>query len=350
MLDVANLEVSFDTPGGVVEAVRGISFTVKPGRTFAIVGESGSGKSVAAMTLLGLTPDARVRGSARFNGRDLLTMPERELRAIRGAEISMIFQDPQSSLNPCFTIGWQVAEVLRIHERAPRAEAKRRAVDLLRQVGIPDPERRADDYPHQFSGGMLQRVMIAMAIALTPRLIIADEPTTALDVTVQAQILDLLQSLQREQGTALILITHDLGVVARIADDVLVMYAGRAMETAPTRTLFSAPHHPYTIGLINSLPRADTVGSLLTPIRGQPPSMISPPGGCPFHTRCDFARARCMEDQPLHEVRGDPQHHSACWLPPAERDAPELQPAGRGTSERRPVNGSGSATAPDFRQ
>jgi peptide/nickel transport system ATP-binding protein len=315
LLEVENLEVSFDTPDGVVQAVRGVSFGVDAGKTFAIVGESGSGKSVTAQTILGLTDRARIRGRSKFGGRDLLTMPERALRAVRGAQIAMVFQNPHSSLHPQMRIGAQIAEVIRIHTNATRARANAEAVALLDRVGIGDAARRAHDYPHEFSGGMLQRAMIAMAIALSPKLLIADEPTTALDVTVQAQIIALLRQLQRETGMALVLITHDLGVVAEIADEVMVMYAGRALEHAPRRELFYRTHHPYTRGLMASLPRADRAAARLTPIRGQPPNLIAPPQGCPFHPRCDFAEDRCKSEQELVTIGSDMTHRSACWLP-----------------------------------
>ncbi|HKS04684.1 MAG TPA: ABC transporter ATP-binding protein [Gemmatimonadaceae bacterium] len=319
LLEVENLEVSFDTPDGVVQAVRGVSFAVDAGKTFAIVGESGSGKSVTAQTILGLTDRARIRGHAVFDGRDLLTTSERELRTLRGAQIAMVFQNPHSSLHPQMRVGAQIAEVIRIHTLATRADVNAKAVALLNRVGIRDAERRADDYPHEFSGGMLQRAMIAMAIALSPKLLIADEPTTALDVTVQAQIIALLRELQRETGMALVLITHDLGVVAEIADDVMVMYAGRALECASRRALFYETHHPYTRGLMASLPRADRTAARLTPIRGQPPNLIVPPPGCPFHPRCDSAQARCHDEQPLVTIGNDSAHRSACWLPTGPR-------------------------------
>jgi oligopeptide/dipeptide ABC transporter ATP-binding protein len=319
LLEVDDLVVRFPTPDGVVEAVRGVSFGVDAGKTLAIVGESGSGKTVATQTILGLTTGAEITGSVRFEGQELLTMRGEPLRRIRGARIAMIFQNPHSSLHPQMRVGTQVAEVIRIHTTATRREARARSIELLERVGIPDPAQRVDDYPHQFSGGMLQRVMIAMAIALNPKVLIADEPTTALDVTVQAQILALLKQLQREVGMALLLITHDLGVVATVADQVMVMYAGRAIEYAPRRELFYATHHPYTRGLLGSLPRADEPARRLTPIRGQPPSLIGPPQGCPFHPRCDFAEPRCTQEQPLYVIEGDPSHRSACWLPAGAR-------------------------------
>ncbi len=313
LLDVRDLAVSFNTGDGVVQAVRGVSFTLDRGRTLGIVGESGSGKTVSALTIVGLTQGAHTSGEALFEGRDLLSARPDELRAIRGARIGMIFQDPLSSLHPQFRIGWQIAEMIRLHEPASRRQAHQRAIELLGLVGIPQPARRVDDYPHQFSGGMRQRAMIAMAVALNPRLLIADEPTTALDVTVQAQIVDLMRRLQQEFGTAIVMITHDLGLLAEIADDVLVMYAGRAMETADRRTLYYDPHHPYTRGLLASLPAQGGTRERLTPIPGLPPSLIQLPSGCPFHPRCSEAFGRCLrEDPPLLDVGEG--HRSACWL------------------------------------
>jgi oligopeptide/dipeptide ABC transporter ATP-binding protein len=314
LLEVRDLRVSFETADGVVQAVRGVSFAVDRERTLAIVGESGSGKSVSALTILGLSRGARISGSAMFEGRELLAMNEEDLRAVRGAGIAMIFQDPLSSLHPLYRVGWQIAEMISVHEKLGRRQLRRRAIELLGLVGIPRPERRVDDYPHQFSGGMRQRAMIAMALALNPRVLIADEPTTALDVTVQAQIIDLMRRLQAEFGTAIILITHDLGLVAEIAEDVLVMYAGRAMEHADRRTLFYRPHHPYTRGLLESLPAKGSAGERLTPIAGQPPSLIRLPSGCPFHPRCPEVLARCATDvPPLRQIAAG--HASACWLP-----------------------------------
>ena len=301
-----DLTVSFHTSDGVVEAVRGVSFGVDRGKTLGIVGESGSGKSVATQTVAGLTRGARVSGKAVFDGRDLLTMPLAEIRAIRGPGIGMIFQNPLSSLHPFYRIGWQIVEMIRAHESASKEQARKRAIELLGLVGIPRPERRVDDYPHQFSGGMLQRAMIAMALALRPRLLIADEPTTALDVTVQAQILRLMRRLQSDFGMAIILITHDLGVIAGVADDVMVMYAGQAMEHAPRRGLFRQPSHPYTAGLLASLPRLNAVSDRLTAIAGQPPSLIRPPSGCPFHPRCPQVMDHCStQSPPFFAVGGD---------------------------------------------
>jgi oligopeptide/dipeptide ABC transporter ATP-binding protein len=317
LLEVRNLAVAFDTPDGTVEAVRGVSFDVKAARTLGIVGESGSGKSVTTQAIVGLTRGARITGQALFKGRELLAMPEAQLRDIRGRGIAMIFQNPMSSLHPLYPIGWQIVEMIRAHEPVPRAQAHARAIELLGHVGIPRPDRRVNDYPHQYSGGMQQRAMIAMAIALNPRILVADEPTTALDVTVQAQILRLLRRLQEEHGTAIIMITHDLGVIAEMAHDVLVMYAGRIMEQAPRRDLLHAPSHPYTQGLLRSRPQLDAVGGRLTPIPGQPPSLIAPPAGCPFQARCDRSSERCTSTPPpLDAVPGaGVTHRSACWFP-----------------------------------
>jgi oligopeptide/dipeptide ABC transporter ATP-binding protein len=317
LLQVRNLAVSFNTPDGVVEAVRGVSFDAAVGRTLGIVGESGSGKSVTTQAIVGLTRGARIAGQALYEGRDLLAMPEAQLRDVRGRGIAMIFQNPMSSLHPLYPIGWQIVEMIRAHEPVPRARAHARAIELLGHVGIPRPERRVNDYPHQYSGGMQQRAMIAMAIALNPRILVADEPTTALDVTVQAQILRLLRRLQEEHGTSIIMITHDLGVIAEMAHDVLVMYAGRIMEQSSREELLRAPGHPYTQGLLRSRPRLDAVGGRLTPIPGQPPSLIAPPDGCPFQARCDRAIARCASAPPPLDALpgGVVAHRAACWFP-----------------------------------
>jgi oligopeptide/dipeptide ABC transporter ATP-binding protein len=316
LLEVTDLKVSFNTSDGVVQAVRGVTFSIDRGQTLGIVGESGSGKSVSTQTLMGLTPGAKVGGQALFEGQDLLTMTSDQLRRIRGPQISMIFQDPLSSLHPLYKVGWQIVEMIKAHEpEVSKAAARKRAIELLGMVGIPQPDRRVDDFPHQFSGGMRQRAMIAMALALNPKLIIADEPTTALDATVQAQILDLMLRLQREFDTALIMITHDLGVIADLADDVLVMYAGKPVEHTDRRTLYYRPHHPYTAGLLRSIPSGSGGRSdRLIPIPGQPPSLISPPSGCSFHPRCAYKMDRCLvEEPPLRPVAD--QHRSACWLP-----------------------------------
>jgi len=304
LLEVKDLHVSFPTADGLVQAVRGVTFEVEPGQTLGIVGESGSGKTVLTQTLLGLTPGAEVSGSALFEGTDLLQLSEEKLRHVRGKRIAVIFQDPLTSLHPLYRIGWQITEMIRAHDRSvSKAQARTRAIDLLRLVGIPKPETRVDDYPHQFSGGMRQRAMIAMALSLEPRLIIADEPTTALDATVQAQILDLLLHLQQDLGTAMIMITHDLGVVADIADEVMVMYAGRAAEKAPKRDVFYAPHHPYTKGLLESIPSSKAAGGRLKPIPGSPPSLINLPTGCKFHPRCGYVFDKCLAEEPvLHPV------------------------------------------------
>jgi oligopeptide/dipeptide ABC transporter ATP-binding protein len=317
LLEVTDLTVSFPTADGVVKAVRGASFSVDAGRTLGIVGESGSGKTVLTQTLLGLTPGADISGSAVFEGNDLLRLSENDMRNVRGARIAVIFQDPLTSLHPLYKVGWQIAEMIRAHDKSvSKKEASERAVDLLRRVGIPRSETRVNDYPHQFSGGMRQRVMIAMALSLSPQMIIADEPTTALDATVQAQILDLLLRLQHESGTALIMITHDLGVVADIADDVMVMYAGRPAEKAAKRDVFYAPHHPYTMGLLKSIPSSSAVGDRLRPIPGSPPSLINLPSGCKFHPRCGYVLDRCLTEEPgLRPVSQDGWHSSACWLP-----------------------------------
>jgi oligopeptide transport system ATP-binding protein len=316
ILEVKGLTTHFRTRDGTIQAVNGVSFDLDEGETIGIVGESGSGKSVTSLSILRLlpTPPAEiVEGEINFEGRDLLEMDERDLRKIRGAQISMIFQDPISSLNPVMRISEQLLEPLTIHMGLKGEVAYRRAVELLRAVGIPDPERRIRGYPHEFSGGMRQRVMIAIAIAANPKVLIADEPTTALDVTVQAQILDLIGTLRRDLHTAVMLITHDLGVVAGIADRILVMYAGHIVERAPTNELFANPRHPYTLGLLASVPRLDDVGTNeLQTIAGAPPDMLNPPQGCPFQPRCPFAIAKCQIFPP-DEIVGH-QHKAACWV------------------------------------
>ncbi len=317
LLEVTDLRVSFPTADGVVQAVRGVSFSVDTGRILGIVGESGSGKTVLTQTLLGLAPGGQITGRAMFNDVDLLALRPAQLRQIRGAEISVIFQDPLTSLHPLYRVGWQIAEMVRAHDKSiSKKQATEHAIELLGRVGIPQPRQRVNDYPHQFSGGMRQRAMIAMALSLNPKLIIADEPTTALDATVQAQILDLLLRLQQEMGTALIMITHDLGVVADIADDVLVMYAGRAAEKASKHDIFYAAHHPYTKGLLESIPRSSAASERLKPITGQPPSLINLPAGCAFHPRCTYVMDRCLTEEPRLIPVGDAgAHRSACFLP-----------------------------------
>jgi oligopeptide/dipeptide ABC transporter ATP-binding protein len=316
LLEVERLSVSFSTPDGIVQAVRDLSFTLEAGKTLGVVGESGSGKSVMSQTIMGLTTGARVSGQALFDGQDLLSLKRDELQRIRGPKMAMIFQDPLSALHPYYRVGWQIVEMLRAHGDLPKRQAKQRAVELLEMVGIPQPQRRVNDFPHQFSGGMRQRAMIAMSIALNPQLLIADEPTTALDVTVQAQVLDVLKRIQREFGTAIIMITHDLGVIADMADDVIVMYAGSAMEKSGQHDMFYANHHPYTEGLLESLPAYGDERERLRPIQGQPPSLINLPAGCPYHPRCPYVMDICRTDAPpLRQVFGEGPHVSACWLP-----------------------------------
>ncbi|MFD9906501.1 ABC transporter ATP-binding protein [Streptomyces sp. NPDC059063] len=324
LLSVRDLTVTFPTRHGAVRAVDSLSFDVRPGRTLGIVGESGSGKSVTSLAVMGLHTGATVSGSVALGGRELTGLPERELNRLRGRNIAMIFQDPLSSLHPYYTVGEQIAEHHRVHFGSRRTAARERAVDALAEVGIPEPRRRAREYPHQFSGGMRQRVMIAMALVCEPELLIADEPTTALDVTVQAQILELIARLQQERGLAVIMITHDLGVVARVAHEVLVMYGGRAVEQAPVDTLFATPAHPYTRGLLDSLPRLDDSDDApLRAIPGSPPSLLTPVPGCAFAPRCplvadapDAERARCETTAP--QLEGPPGHPTACHFPAYE--------------------------------
>jgi peptide/nickel transport system ATP-binding protein len=319
LLEVTDLRVEFSTEDGIVHAVDGISYAAESGRTLCIVGESGSGKSVTSLTTLGLTRgrNTRVSGQIVFEGRDLLTLSNDEMRSIRGDDIAMIFQDPLSSLHPFYKVGTQLVEAIRTHQSVSKSAARGRSVELLTMVGIPDPQRRVDQFPHEFSGGMRQRVMIAMALANEPKLLIADEPTTALDVTVQAQILELLEELQDRLGTAIILITHDLGVVAEFADEIAVMYAGRIVERGTADQIFFSPQHPYTWGLLKSIPRLDTArDEELVPISGRPPSLIQRPSGCHFHPRCPYVReAHKRIDPPLAEVTGDAGHEAACLLP-----------------------------------
>jgi peptide/nickel transport system ATP-binding protein len=323
LLEVEDLRVQFVTEDGVVHAVDGVSYTLDAGTTLGIVGESGSGKTVVSLTTMGLTrgPSTRIEGRIMFEGRNLLELPIEELRLIRGNDIAMIFQDPLSSLHPFYKVGWQLIEAMRAHRPISKSAARDRAIELLDMVGIPDPHRRVDQYPHEFSGGMRQRAMIAMALANEPKLLIADEPTTALDVTVQAQILMLIDDLQKRLGMAVIIITHDLGVVAEIADNIAVMYAGRIVERAGTETIFGSPQHPYTWGLLRSIPRLDTgIGTELVPISGRPPSLINRPHGCHFHPRCPYVQDEHRQIDPrLQPVPAEPGHEVACLLPAAVR-------------------------------
>jgi oligopeptide/dipeptide ABC transporter ATP-binding protein len=317
LLEVKDLGVDFTTEDGVVHAVDGVSFELERGKVLGIVGESGSGKSVTAMTIMGLTRDinASFRGEVNYQGRNLLDISDTEMQNFRGNEIGMIFQDPMTSLNPVYRIGEQIVEAIRAHDPVDKQTAQRRAVELLRQVGIPNPESRVDDFPHQFSGGMRQRAMIAMALSCNPAILIADEPTTALDVTIQAQIVELISQLKDDFNSAVIMITHDLGVVADIADEIVVMYAGRVVERAPTRELFYDPQMPYTWGLLGSIPRLDRPKpERLHSIDGAPPSLIQLPQGCKFRPRCPHAFEKCMEEPGLENRVETPGHVDRCWL------------------------------------
>jgi oligopeptide/dipeptide ABC transporter ATP-binding protein len=321
VLDVKNLKCHFSTRKGLVKAVDGVNFQVKKGEILAIVGESGCGKSVtsqAIMRLIGSKKNEKVEGEIQFLGGNLLELSEEAMRKLRGNRISMIFQDPMTSLNPAYKVGAQIAEVAQIHEKKPRKSAWASAVEMLRKVGIPAPQTRASDYPHQFSGGMRQRGVIAMALTSNPELLIADEPTTALDVTIQAQILDLMKQLRDELGTSIVLITHDLGVVAEICDSVAVMYAGRIVEQASVEQLFSAPKHPYTKGLLASIPKPGQ-RDRLQPIEGQPPNLYDLPAGCPFAARCPQAMAVCGEEMPKLTVF-EGNHRAACWAEEGDGD------------------------------
>ncbi len=324
LLSVEDLRVSFHTDDGVVHAVDGISYTVEPGKTLGIVGESGSGKTVSSLTTIGLTRSrrSRIEGRILFEGRDIVSMDDDKLRQIRGNDVAMIFQDPLSALHPFYRVGAQLVEAMQAHRKISRSAARARAAELLDLVGIPDPKRRLDQYPHEFSGGMRQRAMIAMALANEPKLLIADEPTTALDVTVQAQILALLDDLQKRLGTSIIIITHDLGVVAEIADEIAVMYAGRIVERGTTDEIFHAPQHPYTWGLLSSIPRLDNPrDEELVPISGRPPSLINRPSGCHFHPRCPYVReAHKRVDPRLEPVNGAGGHLAACLLESSVRE------------------------------
>jgi len=317
LLNVENLKTQFFTQDGVVKAVDGVSFYLMPGETLGIVGESGCGKSITALSLMRLIPSPPgkiVDGKITFQGDNVLEMNDDEVRNIRGNRIAMIFQDPMTSLNPVLTVNRQISEAVMLHLGMSKAEARERSVELLKMVGIPNAEERVNQYPHQFSGGMRQRVMIAMALSCNPDLIIADEPTTALDVTIQAQILELLKKIQKDRGTGLIMITHDLGVVAGMTDRVNVMYAGHIVETGSTDEVFANPRHPYTLGLLNSIPRLDEEEKgRLKPIRGLPPDLIDLPNMCPFAPRCDYAEEQCFQQNPLlREVA--PAHEIACWF------------------------------------
>ncbi|EMT51685.1 MULTISPECIES: ABC transporter ATP-binding protein [Brevibacillus] len=316
LLEVRDLEVSFSTYVGEVKAVRGVSLELDKGETLAIVGESGSGKSVTSKSLMRLLPSpmARIKnGEILFEGRDVAKLSEKEMQDIRGAEISMIFQDPMTSLNPTMTVGKQIDEVILKHQKVSKAEAAKRSVELLALVGIPQPETRYKQYPHQMSGGMRQRVVIAMALACNPKILIADEPTTALDVTIQAQILDLMRDLQEKTGTAIILITHDLGVVANMASRVAVMYAGKIVEVGTVDEIFYQPKHPYTMGLLASMPKLHMQEEQLMAIPGTPPDLLDPPKGCGFASRCPYALEICLSYQPEH-MRCSDTHQAACWL------------------------------------
>ena len=321
-LEVKDLSTSFRTDDGIVKAVSGVSFSIDQGKTLGVVGESGSGKSVTFLTVMGLVDprQADVSGSVLLQGEELLGAGASRLREVRGLTIGMIFQDPMTSLNPVKTIGWQLEEAVLIHQDVTRKDARRQAIEILKQVEIPRADQRVDDYAHQFSGGMRQRVMIAMALINGPDILIADEPTTALDVTTQAQILRLMKRLQDENKMAILMITHDLGVVAELADDVIVMYGGKVVEQAKVEDLFAQPEMPYTWGLLASLPRLDTTGGRLEQIPGQPPSLLNPPSGCAFHPRCPYAMSRCRTELP--ELRLSPQgeeHRFRCHLDDEER-------------------------------
>jgi len=329
LLEIRDLKTQFFTQDGVVHAVNGISYDLQEGECLGIVGESGCGKSVSVLSVMRLIPDPPgkiVGGEINFRGRNLRQLSEEEMRHVRGAEMAMVFQEPMTSLNPVLTIGFQIVEALKLHQGMNTKEARERAAELLAMVGIPQAADRLDDYPHQFSGGMRQRVMIAMALSCSPSLLIADEPTTALDVTIQAQIVDLVKRLRDKLGMAVIWITHDLGVIARLAERVIVMYAGYIVEEAEVKELYGYPRHPYTIGLLGSLPRLDVrIDAKLTSVRGQPPDLVYLPPGCPFAPRCDYSAERCESEMPSLEAVGV-GHKVACW----EKDKTEgVRPYGR---------------------
>ncbi|MGC4375394.1 ABC transporter ATP-binding protein [Fictibacillus sp. Mic-4] len=326
LLELKNVHVSFHTYGGEVKAVRGVSFHLEKGESLAIVGESGSGKSVTSKAVMRLLPNKTSEikeGQILFEGKDLARLPEKGMEKIRGKEISMIFQDPMTSLNPTMTIGKQIMEGLRKHQNMSKSEAQERAINLLKLVGIPNPEIRIKEYPHQFSGGMRQRVVIAIALACNPKVLIADEPTTALDVTIQAQILDLMRDLQKKTGTAIILITHDLGVVANLAQRVAVMYGGTIVETGTVDEIFYNPKHPYTWGLLSSMPKLNAESKELLAIPGTPPDLLNPPKGCPFAARCPHAMQVCLNHMP-ESTKVSSTHQAACWL--LDERAPKVEP------------------------
>ena len=336
LLEVKDLKVGFTTEDGIVRAVDGVEFELDRGQVLGIVGESGSGKSVTAMTMLGLTRahNTTFEGQVVYKGQDLLAMPERRLRDVRGNEIAMIFQDPMTSLNPVYRVGDQIVEAILTHEDVGKRTARQRTVELLRRVGIPNPSQRVDDYPHQFSGGMRQRAMIAMALSCNPDILIADEPTTALDVTIQAQIIELIDQLKDDFNSAVILITHDLGVVADIADEIVVMYAGRVVERAAKNDLFYDPQMPYTWGLLGSIPRLDRPRpDRLHTITGAPPSLINPPRGCTFRPRCPHAFAQCEEEPALENRVETPGHLDRCWLDVEYKRAHRDETIGGGHTE-----------------
>jgi oligopeptide transport system ATP-binding protein len=333
LLNINNLKVSFKTHGGKIQAVRGVDFHLDEGEILAVVGESGCGKSVTAQSIMGLIPSPPgeiIDGNIYFNGQDLTKLSKRKMQKIRGSEIGMVFQDPMTSLNPTMKVGNQISEGLMKHRKLSRTDAREEAIKLLNLVGIPSPEERHNQYPHEFSGGMRQRIVIAIALACNPKLLIADEPTTALDVTIQAQILDLMKDLQREMNTAIMLITHDLGVVAEIAKRVVVMYAGIVVETGTVNEIFKNPKHPYTWGLLKSVPRLDTQEKeRLVPIDGSPPDLFSPPKGCPFAARCEYAMDVCLEHMPERTDFSE-THQARCWLnDPKAPKVEDLIAAGR---------------------
>ena len=316
LIDIQDLRVSFFTPGGEVQAVRGVSWFLNEGEALGIVGESGSGKSVSVYAIMRLLqhPGRVTGGSIRFNGTDILSLSEDDMRKIRGNDIAMIFQDPMTSLNPVYTVGNQICEPLKLHRNMKGKRARERAIELLGMVGIPNPARRLKQYPFEFSGGMRQRAMIAMALVCEPKLLIADEPTTALDVTIQAQILEIMKDLKNRRNMSIVLITHDLGIVSDICDKIIIMYGGEIMEYGPIEALYSSPSHPYTNGLINSLPKIDEeVGTQLTPIEGSPVDLMHPPAGCPFAPRCEQCMKVCLTEKPPY-FEMEPDHYSACWL------------------------------------